>query len=1034
MKDKNTDTGVLIMGTHRELITSGKFDEKFKRALLDYYGYGFKKLKSYDKPHQKTVSDDWFRLTRVISTDYLEWSENHNKVMFASTDSQSMAENPFHRVYRFCSHKPLVYPAYFFHTMAALSEKFEVRGGYDSLDIGIDSTLRLEDLDAAGKGYKTSDLMQIIPEISDEEEDDEGGDGEVTGPGNYHLADHLDIINRAIGDELKSFADGRKIRFRYSKSSVINKESKTGKEHIASPYCVHSYKDVLYLLARQEGMNSLRTYRLDHMSSIEILDQQSEALELQESIQERFGAVRATEQHNNALKALTERLDELASYGFVSRNQKQRTWRRSVGDRWWSLQGLTMGKLLETGNEVDENFEIHFLNALDFYSKNYLFGEIGTFLQDRSLKDEESPIRMKHDYFMQALNDFNILDLLYAISEKKWCMIKYSHGIEEDKTELLCYPLQIRISNMGGREYLMYYEPFKRSFTSLRIEFIDSIEYFDEEKVEAALTKSQWALTPEMKKSDLANVESSLEYVWGASTTLKTENNAITRVTPHRVDLTLAYDPATEFYIPARAKRESRFGNVEEKDKKIHFSIDVSNEAEMRPWVRSFYTRILSCEGMDSDTFTLEKDIERVARIILQENLEKPSPNDIPPRNPWRIPNEVRKALGNGKKARWHDFLFNEVFSIYYYIMGDVVVQLASVDKEGKYTRDEIKEIIESAYDKYFIRTGTETEALLFKELIAFLTDGGFLTPTVKHVKKYIKSGVVVDEGEVPAYSCQYWCEPDTEMYRDIVPISKIEFCWLKTILSDEEGRIKLFLSEQEISAINELLEAEAPDIPVLPMDKVMYFDRFHVPEKNSQQEEKYVGPLLAAINSRKTVRMKYRSQKNILRSKEYRPILLELSKRNNEFQCYAQDCETGEIQTLNIPRIEDIVQTETHFNYTQALSAFNEDRKANTKSVEIEFYNVLNAVDRILMEFSPWKKLCTYDPETGLYRLTIYYQSADERDLVVRLLGYGPAIHFRDRENDIYLEVQKRLEAQMSLMHARTVVTETETERGDSH
>lgn len=36
------------MATHKELITAGKFDEKFKRALLDYYSYGFKCLDSFD--------------------------------------------------------------------------------------------------------------------------------------------------------------------------------------------------------------------------------------------------------------------------------------------------------------------------------------------------------------------------------------------------------------------------------------------------------------------------------------------------------------------------------------------------------------------------------------------------------------------------------------------------------------------------------------------------------------------------------------------------------------------------------------------------------------------------------------------------------------------------------------------------------------------------------------------------------------------------------------------------------------------------
>ncbi len=116
------------MATHKELITSGKFDEKFKRALLDYYNYGFKKLGSFEAKKRQTLSEDWLRLNRVIS-DYLEWSDDRNAVMFASTDSQSMKENPFHRIYRFCKYKPLTYPSYFLHTMAALCNKF--RNCYD---------------------------------------------------------------------------------------------------------------------------------------------------------------------------------------------------------------------------------------------------------------------------------------------------------------------------------------------------------------------------------------------------------------------------------------------------------------------------------------------------------------------------------------------------------------------------------------------------------------------------------------------------------------------------------------------------------------------------------------------------------------------------------------------------------------------------------------------------------------------------------------------------------------------------------------
>ena len=53
------------MAAHKELITLDKFDGKFKRALLDYYSYGFKSKADFTQS-QKTVLDDWKRLNSVI--------------------------------------------------------------------------------------------------------------------------------------------------------------------------------------------------------------------------------------------------------------------------------------------------------------------------------------------------------------------------------------------------------------------------------------------------------------------------------------------------------------------------------------------------------------------------------------------------------------------------------------------------------------------------------------------------------------------------------------------------------------------------------------------------------------------------------------------------------------------------------------------------------------------------------------------------------------------------------------------------------
>lgn len=705
------------MATHKELITSGKFDEKFKRALLDYYNYGFKKLGSFEAKKRQTVSEDWLRLNRVIS-DYLEWSDDRNAVMFASADSQSMEENPFHRIYRFCKYKPLTYPSYFLHTMADLCSKFSLRDGLDTLDLDEDQRLHLEDVLESQSKLKTSDLIFFYTEA----------------------------------------------------------------------------------LALTEGDDKNKT-------------------------------------PNN-------RLNDLLLLGLVECEQY-----KSKGDRRWSLPELTIGNILKTGLTVDKDFEHHLYSTLDFFSKHYLFGEVGTFLLDRFSDGEVSPFRFKHEYFMQSLNDFNIVDLLYAIENGKWCKIKYSHGTAGFETELLCYPLEIRVSNMQGREFLMYYEPFRRSYTALRIEFIDSIEYFEDKKVKSILTQEGYHTSSESVDADIANAQKSIQYSWGVATTKRQEGNAINPVVPHSVSLQIAYNPDTDYYIVNRLNRERRFGTVSDPDENsyLRFSINISDEVELRPWMRSFYSRIMSCDGMDTDTFSLDTDVENIVGLLLRDTLTPPHKRVNPPTfDRWDIPATVIKALGSGTKAREHDLIFNEVFSIYYYVIADVFTQLCSGKSGESYTEKEIEEIIARSFNKYYLRIGEETEDLLPSEIKELLLFGGFLEKTSKVVEISQSNAMFKETKQVVSYLPKYTCKPGIDFYRDVVPISKMELRWLKTIIQD--NRIRLFMSNSEINVINDLLNQYAPTFSPLPMEKVIFFDRFHFPENNPKRMASVLDTLLEGI------------------------------------------------------------------------------------------------------------------------------------------------------------------------------------------
>lgn len=159
---------------------------------------------------------------------------------------------------------------------------------------------------------------------------------------------------------------------------------------------------------------------------------------------------------------------------------------------------------------------------------------------------------------------------------------------------------------------------------------------------------------------------------------------------------------------------------------------------------------------------------------------------------------------------------------------------------------------------------------------------------------------------------------------------------------------------------------------------------------------------------------------KNRVKTGEFKPIVLEFSKRNNRFQGFFQECSSNRIFTMNVSRIEKVDETETQFDYASAEQALTAFRKENATSVTVEFYDVRNIADRILTEFSPWKKHCTYDPETNLYTLTIFYQTQDEIDLVVRLLGYGGDLRFVDKKHPICKEIQSRMNRQMELIRER--------------
>lgn len=717
--------------------------------------------------------------------------------------------------------------------------------------------------------------------------------------------------------------------------------------------------------------------------------------------------------------AINCRLNQLAALGVIQKVPSS-TKSKKVAENTWRLVGRTLSELILKGSESlvesELEFENAFYSAIDFYSKYYPLGIIGSIIKgrlDRIGARDNSAFRFRHEYFMQALNDFNLIDLLYVIENNRWCEIKYRHGTAQFSSTLLCKPIEIRTSSTTGREFLIFYNPVKRSCTNLRLEFIEEIIAYDESDVLKALERinSSEQITVSTVVADIERAYAALKYMWGVSFSEKQEGNVIEPIQTKDVKITIAYDEKNEYYIKNRLLRESR-SNTEQIGVSVHpekglitFGARVSDPQEMRPWMRSLYSRIRNVEGIETENFSLLEDIEKCINGMEVLKEEK-----ILPPNRWTGKSATVGRISNGELVREHEAIFNEIFGVYYYIIAEVILCCCSNSDSNKLSNEKINNIVKKVRRWYSSRGGNQTSRLSLDEITWLFENDAFGKKSKANGKKQIEF--------------KYQCDPDTEFYKDVLPLTTLEIRWIKTILSDE--RIVCFFSERQLDFIKVYMDTEYPEITPLPVNNLVNFDK-HIPIDSIEKlaEQSLITTLIKAINQKMLVDITYvtRYGKEIVG--EFKPIVIEFSKRNNKFQAQMQSCENNRFYSINLSQIISLTIVPDEFEYFETLQNYEKHRELNERSVDIQFYDVRNTADRILTEFSPWKKYCEYDRETKIYTLHLFYQKDEELDLVVRLMGYGGNIHFVNKEHSIAREILRRYEKQRSIILERKMSTE---------
>ena len=127
-------------------------------------------------------------------------------------------------------------------------------------------------------------------------------------------------------------------------------------------------------------------------------------------------------------------------------------------------------------------------------------------------------------------------------------------------------------------------------------------------------------------------------------------------------------------------------------------------------------------------------------------------------------------------------------------------------------------------------------------------------------------------------------------------------------------------------------------------------------------------------------------------------------------------DWNTEKVKLGNIiDAIADANKNIENFNFENVTQDVLSNDKNKEKHLVIFFDDSENIPNRILSEFSCYRKECTRWGD-GTYRMLLYYNKDDSKEIVIRLLGYGSLITVDEDSGDVLKEMKERLENQLVL------------------
>ena len=243
------------------------------------------------------------------------------------------------------------------------------------------------------------------------------------------------------------------------------------------------------------------------------------------------------------------------------------------------------------------------------------------------------------------------------------------------------------------------------------------------------------------------------------------------------------------------------------------------------------------------------------------------------------------------------------------------------------------------------------------------------------------------------------------------VPLSTLQKSWLKALLAD--GRIRLFFSDAELEELKDMLgDVE----PLYREEDFYYFDRYRDGDPIADTAYRlHFATILRALQENRILLVSYEGKQGPV-SLEAAPYQLQHSSKDDKFRLCCLKYSRGAFRLntqLNLAKIRDCRLSSESCPAHTAKYRFRPVSRA-PEPVLLQISGERNSLERCMLHFASYEKHTEYEEERGCYLCSIYYDLADETELLIDILSFGPVVQVLGPES--FLEqVRERVRRQHS-------------------